>query len=191
MLLLLQDKQEDLSHIDSCEHLWLVCGGPQCVVVPSVWWSPVCGGPQCVVDPNVWWFPVCGGPQCVVDPSVWWSPVCGGPQCVEVPNVWWTSVYGGPQCVVVPSLWWSLMCEPPVDDVVFPCVLCVFREAGIACSKAPGSSSLMDSNRAELLTLLSVCFSESLYYSQEGLWPLRALCVWLVGCLLPCVYVIL
>lgn len=44
-----------------------------------------------------------------------------------------------------------------------------FREAGIACSVSPGSSESLDSSRTELLALLLVCFSESLYYSQEGM----------------------
>ena len=53
------------------------------------------------------------------------------------------------------------------DSLVMLTYLYTCREAGIACTKSSGSTNALDTHRTELLSLLIVCFSESLYYSQE------------------------
>ena len=58
-------------------------------------------------------------------------------------------------------------------------------EAGIACTKSSGSTNALDTHRTELLSLLIVCFSESLYYSQEGK-PLCKLMCWSITCVVCC-----
>ena len=55
------------------------------------------------------------------------------------------------------------------SSLPFLSLIVLSREAGIACSVSPGSSESLDSSRTELLALLLVCFSESLYYTQEGM----------------------
>ena len=64
------------------------------------------------------------------------------------------------------SIWLSLL---PHSSLPLPSLVVLSREAGIACNVSPGSSESLDSSRTELLALLLVCFSESLYYTQEGM----------------------
>ena len=71
------------------------------------------------------------------------------------------------------------------DSLVMLTYLYTCREAGIACTKSSGSTNALDTHRTELLSLLIVCFSESLYYSQEGK-PLCKLMCWSITCVVCC-----